>query len=102
MNDGSRTVVAKAAGQTLVSSSQNDNFTSFGTDDVFVFRPGFGNDTISHFNAGTQAGHDKIEIDSSLVGSLADLPIASINNNHDVKITIDDHDFDHHQGCPSR
>jgi trimeric autotransporter adhesin len=86
-NDNTRSLSVKAAGVVVESTSGTDIFTSFGNDDTFVFHAHSGNDTISHFKAGSAAGHDMIEIDAEAAAS--GLSYTSINNGHDTLITID-------------
>ena len=86
-NDNTRSVLVKAAGVSVESTSSPDIFTSFGNDDTFVFHANSGNDTISHFKAGSAAGDDTIVIDGGAVPP--ELTYTSINNGRDTLITLD-------------
>ncbi|HEX4768750.1 MAG TPA: hypothetical protein VH414_21000, partial [Lichenihabitans sp.] len=61
--DGHQTVSGLAPGQTLQSIS-NDTFFSKGGGNTFVFTPGFGQDTITHFVVGG-THHDTISLPDS-------------------------------------
>jgi hypothetical protein len=59
---GGTQIVGTAGNDILVSSSANETFTGQGGADTFVFKPGFGQDSITDF----QPGQDKIDVDHTL------------------------------------
>lgn len=88
--NGSHTVTAYTSGQTLESHlGVADLFNSAGGD-TFVFKPGFGQDTIKSFHAGEAAGHDVIQIDHTLAADLAHLSVHDVGQN--AVITLGAHD----------
>ena len=86
-NDGSHTMLAGASGVTLTSTATNDFMTSAGGD-TFVFKQASGQDVINNFHVGEGAGHDTLQIDSSIVADIAQLNIHVVG--HDTII-----DFGH-------
>ena len=56
--------------------------------DVFVFRPGFDNDTITDFRL-TGAHHDVVEFNSDIFTDQADMLASAVNSADGVLITID-------------
>ena len=56
--------------------------------DVFVFRPGFGNDTITDFRL-TGAHHDVVEFNSDIFTDQVDMLASAVNSADGVLITID-------------
>jgi hypothetical protein len=92
-NDGSHTMTAFAPGVTLTSTTANDVMNSAGGD-TFVFKQIAGNDTINNFRAGDSAGHDVIQVDSSVAVDFAHLGVhvvghdTIINLGHDAFITL--------------
>ncbi|WP_162239162.1 Ig-like domain-containing protein, partial [Methylobacterium sp. Leaf89] len=88
--DGSHDVTVLARGVTVGSSPSDDHFTSAGAD-TFVFKGGFGHDTISGFNAGTSSLHDVLQFDAGAF--LHDNPIWSARDvGNDVVLTTISHD----------
>ena len=55
----------------ITGDSNNNTFDGRGGNDTFVFKPLFGNDTITDF----QPGQDTIEIDQTIFSNFADLQI---------------------------
>ncbi len=90
-NNGSRSVVARAADVTLQSTSANEVFTSYGNNNTFNFKAGSGNDVINNFRAGNQDGHDVIQVDASLAHQLSELLVAQVGN--DVQVAFNPHDM---------
>jgi RTX calcium-binding nonapeptide repeat (4 copies) len=92
-DDGSHTMTADAAGVTLTSTVVNDIMNGAGGD-TFVFNQVSGNVVINNFEAGDAAGHDIIQISSSLVTDLAHLTTKVVGNDtvielgHDASITL--------------
>ncbi|POR43061.1 heparin lyase I family protein [Methylobacterium sp. V23] len=88
--DGSHDVTVLARGVTVGSSPSDDHFTSAGAD-TFVFKGGFGHDTISGFNAGTGSLHDVLQFDAGAFQH--DNPIWSARDvGNDVVLTTIAHD----------
>lgn len=92
-HDGSHTMTAYASGVTLSSTIANDIMNSAGGD-TFVFREASGHDVINHFRSGDAAGHDVIQIDSTIAADFADLSIRIVGHDtvidlgHDASITL--------------
>jgi glycosyl hydrolase family 113/hemolysin type calcium-binding protein len=92
-NDGSHTMTAHASGVTLTATIGNDFMNGAGGD-TFVFKQTSGHDVINNFKAGDAAGHDVLEIASTLAASLADLSTHIVGHNtvielgHDASITL--------------
>nr|WP_283817942.1 carbohydrate-binding domain-containing protein [Bradyrhizobium jicamae] len=84
-NDGSHTMSAGASGVTLTSTAGNDFMTSAGGD-TFVFKQASGQDVINNFHVGEGAGHDTLQIDSSIVADIAQLNIHVVG--HDTIIDL--------------
>jgi RTX calcium-binding nonapeptide repeat (4 copies) len=84
-NDGSHTLTAYASGVTLTATTGNDVMNSAGGD-TFVFKQALGNDVINNFRAGDAAGHDVLEIASTLAANLADLSTHIVG--HDTVIAL--------------
>lgn len=84
-NDGSHTLTAHASGVTLTATIGNDVMNGAGGD-TFVFKQALGNDVINNFKAGDAAGHDVLEIASTLAASLADLSTHVVG--HDTVIAL--------------
>ena len=88
--DGTRDV---APGVTVASTTANDLFKNAGGD-TFVFKQASGHDTINHFRSGDAAGHDVIQIDSTVAADLAHLLVQIIGQDtvidlgHDASITL--------------
>jgi hypothetical protein len=92
-NDGSHTLTAYASGVTLTATTGNDFMNSAGGD-TFVFKQAVGNDVINNFKVGDAAGHDVLEIASTLAANLADLSTHVVGHDtvielgHDASITL--------------
>lgn len=91
--DGSHTMTAYKAGVTLTATSGNDIMNSAGGD-TFVFKQAGGHDVINNFHAGQGAGHDVIQIASSIAKDLSQLAVHVVGNDtvidlsHDASITL--------------
>jgi len=57
----------------IIGGSGTDRLTGGANDDVFIFRPGFGTDTVTDFNVGTVASHDTLDLRGLGISSVADL-----------------------------
>ncbi|QND69818.1 glycoside hydrolase family 113 [Tardiphaga robiniae] len=85
--DGSHTQTAYKAGVTLTSTVGDDIMNSAGGDS-FVFKQASGHDTINNFRVAEGAGHDVIQIDSSIAKSLSELAVHVVG--HDTVIELGD------------
>jgi hypothetical protein len=62
--------------------------------DTFVFKEAAGHDVIHGFKAGDSAGHDVIEIDSTIAADIAHLAVQIVGHDtiidlgHDASITL--------------
>jgi hypothetical protein len=92
-HDGSHTMTAYTSGVTLTATPAVDIMNSAGGD-TFVFREAAGHDVINNFRTGDGAGHDVLQIDSSIATDLAQLAIhvegqnTVIDLGHDASITL--------------
>jgi len=92
-HDGSQTMTAYASGVTLTSTAASDIMNSAGGD-TFVFKEAAGHDVIHGFKAGDSAGHDVIEIDSTIAADIAHLAVQIVGHDtiidlgHDASITL--------------
>ena len=59
---GQDTITGGGGNDTIIGGIGNDHLTGSAGDDNFVFRPGFGHDTITDFNIGTPANHDVLDL----------------------------------------
>ncbi|MDB5501170.1 MAG: hypothetical protein JWR89_1072, partial [Tardiphaga sp.] len=84
-HDGSHTETAYRSGVTLTSTAGNDVMNSAGGD-TFVFREASGHDVINNFRIGEGAGHDVIQIASSVAVDLAHLAVHVVG--HDTLIDL--------------
>ena len=92
-SQGGSSVINPAAtspsGTTITASSVNQTLTGMGSNDSFVFTPGFGHDTITNFQPTT----DVIQIDHSVFANVQALLAATQDDGHgNVVITADLHD----------
>ncbi len=91
--DGSHTMTAYKAGVTLTGTGGNDIMNGAGGD-TFVFKQLGGHDVINNFHAGQGAGHDVIQIASSIVKDLSQLAVHVVGQDtvidlgHDASITL--------------
>ena len=91
--DGSHTMTAYASGVTLTSTTANVLMNSAGGD-TFVFKQTAGNDTINNFRPGDSAGHDIIQIASSIAADFTQLAVQVVGHDtiielgHDASITL--------------
>jgi hypothetical protein len=83
--NGSHTMTAYAPGVTLTSTMANVLMNSAGGD-TFVFQQAAGNDTINNFRPGDSAGHDIIQIASSIAADFAHLAVHVVG--HDTIIDL--------------
>jgi Ca2+-binding RTX toxin-like protein len=92
-NDGTHVMTATMSGVTLTASATSDVLNSAGGD-TFVFKQAGGHDVIHNFRAGEAAGHDVIQIDSSVAADLAQLSVHVVGHDtvidlgHDASITL--------------
>jgi YD repeat-containing protein len=92
-HDGSHTMTAYAPGVTLTSTAASDIMNSAGGD-TFVFKEAAGHDVIHGFKAGDSAGHDVIQIVSTIAADIAHLSIHIVGHDtvidlgHDASITL--------------
>jgi Ca2+-binding RTX toxin-like protein len=70
---GNDTLNGRAGSDTLMGEAGNDTLTGGNGNDTFVFRAGFGNDTITDFQVGTAANHDTLDLRGLGFTSVADL-----------------------------
>jgi hypothetical protein len=91
-SQGGSSVITPAAapsGTTITASSDNQTLTGTGSNDTFVFAPGFGHDTITNFEPTT----DVLQIDHSVFANVQALLAATQDDGHgNVVITADLHD----------
>jgi len=92
-HDGSHTMTAYASGVTLTSTGASDIMKSAGGD-TFVFKKAAGHDVIHGFKTGDSAGHDVIQIDSTIAADIAHLSVHVVGHDtvidlgHDASITL--------------
>ena len=92
-NDGSHTMTAYAPGVTLTSTGANDVMNSAGGD-TFVFKQPSGNDIINNFRSGDSAGHDVLQIASTIAADFAHLSVHIVGHDtvidlgHDASVTF--------------
>jgi len=91
--DGSHTMTAYKAGVTLTGTGGNDIMNGAGGD-TFVFKQLGGHDVINNFHAGQGAGHDVIQIASSIAKDLSQLAVHVVGQDtvidlgYDASITL--------------
>nr|AWM05836.1 hypothetical protein CIT39_04775 [Bradyrhizobium symbiodeficiens] len=86
--DGTHSVTAVTAGQTLQGSANNDLFmVSPGSTTIFYDH---GKDTIAGFHVGTAANHDVIEISKSLVADYSHLQMTQSGSSTVIQISATD------------
>ena len=78
-------MTAYASGVTLTATIGNDFMNGAGGD-TFVFKQVSGKDVINNFKAGDAAGHDVLEIASTLAANFADLSAHIVG--HDTVIEL--------------
>jgi Ca2+-binding RTX toxin-like protein len=71
----------------LIGDANNNILTGMEGQDTFVFRPDFGNDTITDFVAGSDPGHDIIAFDQTIFADFAAVEAAMSQVGADVVIT---------------
>ncbi len=92
-NDGSHTMTAYASGVTLTATMANDVMNSAGGD-TFVFKQTSGHDVINNFRSGDAAGHDVVQIESTVAVDFAHLSIHVVGHDtvidlgHDASVTL--------------
>jgi hypothetical protein len=87
-NDGSHTMTAYVSGVTLTSTAANDVMNSAGGD-TFVFNQTSGHDVINNFKAGDVAGHDILQIPSTVAVDFAHLSIQIVGHDTVVGLGLD-------------
>jgi Ca2+-binding RTX toxin-like protein len=85
---GNDTLNGNAGVDKLVGGAGNDTITGGVGNDVFMFRSGFGQDTITDFSAGQGAG-DVVEFYDGLIDDFAELQQMSTQVGSGVVITVD-------------
>ena len=83
---GNDTLNGRNGNDTLEGGAGNDNLTGSSGNDTFVFRAGFGQDTIMDFSAGASVA-DVIEFHDGLFANFAAVQAASQQVGADVQIT---------------
>jgi Ca2+-binding RTX toxin-like protein len=83
---GGDTLTATNANTHMEGLAGNDTLNGGSGNDVFVFRPGFGNDVITTFDDSPTA-NDIIDISSSIFANFAAVQAASAQVGADVVIT---------------
>ena len=86
---GADTIFGTPGNDTIEGHAGNDDITGGGGADTFVFKAGFGNDTVEDF---TQADSDVIQFDSSLFEDYSDVMAHAAVVGSDVVITYDAND----------
>jgi len=86
--DGTHTVTAVTAGQTVQGSANNDQFQISPGSTTVVYD--HGKDTVIGFHAGTAANHDVIEISKALVADYAHLQMTQSGSNAVIQISATD------------
>ena len=92
-NDGSHAMTAYVSGVTWTSTTANDVMNSAGGD-TFVFNQVSGHDIINNFKSGDAAGHDILQIASSVADDFAHLAVQVVGHDtvidlgHDASITL--------------
>ena len=88
---GNDTIKGGGGNDTIIGGIGNDRLTGGSGADTFVFRPGFGHDTITDFNAGTPANHDVLDLQELGFASLqAVLDHTDLGANAIIHAGIDD------------
>ena len=59
---GNDTIRGNGGNDTIIGGAGNDRLTGGGGNDTFVFRAGFGHDTVTDFHIGTAASHDVLDL----------------------------------------
>ena len=70
---GNDVIVGGNGADVLIGGASNDRLSGRAGDDIFVFRPGFGRDTVIDFNIGDAAHHDTLDFRGLGFTSLADV-----------------------------
>ncbi len=86
-----QTLTGGAGSDVLVGGAGDDSLTGLGGDDLFVFRDGFGDDTITDFTAGIGTD-DKIDVSDFGLNNLADLLASSNDVGSNTVINLDGND----------
>ncbi|WFU51539.1 calcium-binding protein [Sinorhizobium terangae] len=85
---GNDTIVGFNAADTIAGGLGDDTLTGGAGNDAFVFRPGFGLDTITDFKAGSGAG-DVLEFQNTLFANFESVLAAAAQAGSDTVITFD-------------
>jgi Ca2+-binding RTX toxin-like protein len=87
--DGGNDIISGGTGEDTLDGGEGDDTLNGGVGaDTFMFKPGFGNDTITGFQA-TGLGHDFLEFDSGIFADTAALFAHSANTADGVLVTTD-------------
>ena len=87
-SNGTHTITAVAAGQTVEGGNANDVFSSAPGSTTIVFD--HGNDQINNFHAGTATNHDTIQIAQSLVADYSHLQATQSGSDTLIHISATD------------
>ncbi|WP_281405094.1 calcium-binding protein, partial [Rhizobium sp. FKY42] len=82
------TLSGTSGNDTLFGDAGNDTITTGGGNDIIVFKPNFGVDTITDFQAGA-GSVDVLEFDNSLFADFEDVLAAAAQVGNDTLITHD-------------
>ncbi|SCX32479.1 Serralysin B precursor [Agrobacterium sp. DSM 25558] len=85
---GNDTLTGTSGNDTLFGDSGNDAITTGAGDDIIIFRPNFGLDTVTDFQAGAGSA-DVLEFDNSLFSDFEDVLAAAAQVGNDTVITYD-------------
>ena len=86
--DGNDTLYGDEFANTMAGGIGNDILYGRGGNDTFVFKPGFGHDTIGDFTAGAGVG-DVVEFDQTMFDDFQDVLAHAQQVGSDVVITYD-------------
>ncbi|RTL69928.1 MAG: hypothetical protein EKK41_13465 [Hyphomicrobiales bacterium] len=84
---GAEAIVGSSGANVFQAGSGMDRITGGGGADTFVFRPGFGNTTVTDFKV-SGASHGTIEIDHSIFATWAALDAALADSKQGAVITV--------------
>ncbi|MGO8600312.1 calcium-binding protein [Rhizobium ruizarguesonis] len=85
---GDDTIWGTYGSDTIVGGAGNDTLRGVGGNDAFVFKPGFGNDTVTDFSAGAGIG-DVLDISNDIFADFASVLAAATQVGADTVITHD-------------
>ena len=85
---GTETIIGSAAANVFQAGAGTDKITGGGGADTFVFKPGFGNTSVTDFKV-SGISHGTIEIDHSIFANWSALDAAIIDAKQGVVIAVD-------------